>query len=861
MATQQQINAIVSLYAGYFDRAPDPIGLQFWINQIDNGRAFNTIAADFAAGFEARGLYPFLVSPGTTDPTSFVVSVYNNLFNRGPDAEGLTFWVNVIKAGTVPVGDMIQRIIDGAKDAPSASPPTFDLLIMANKQTVGLDFAAKAAAKTGFTFDAAAAAAAKSAMDGITSDPASVTKGLADNAAFFGSTGSPGNTIFLTSNTDQPGGGGNGANTQGTSGDDTYSATFETNTGTLQSSDNIAAGAGSDTLNIRVISTGGTTATVSPVATDLEKVVITNQDATSGIFRLDFNSITGETEVTTQQNASNATTLVSNVDMGTTLGMKEVKGLFFANFKGDTSGSADAITLNVENSGSVTDFARFLTTDATANTIDKNFEAITVDAAGTTGSFIDLFGMTLQTITVTGSQALSLEDVSGQFAGLKSVDASAMTGGGLTIDANATTEADLSFKGSGQSDRLVLSNTIFNTSSTLNLDGGNGTDTIVVDSFSNLSATSVNKATNFEVLEAKNATSSLNASDFTQINTFVFAGQSSNGSRTNINGVTGNDTFVFATDVGQSDETIRFSADTAGQSLKFELRANAATNGEVRILADSNSGNDTAAVGFGNSNISSVQIVSSGTNTNANVIRAVDTGSNNYYAFDNQGGPNNFSISGSQALTITAEVGVALTASSDERGFHSGVNLDGSNASGALRIAGSGSSDTLQGGSGNDILYGLGGNDVLTGNNGTDQFRFSDWNGTDKIQDFASGVDKVGLNRFDFGNTNESSSGTTLNSSDYVQNLQVIANISNAENHRVVELQSGASSNQITQTTTAAVEAYVLVFNQTTGKGELWYDNDWSTTSSRSQTAEFTNITELAQLTGLTNTDFVEYTF
>ena len=325
--------------------------------------------------------------------------------------------------------------------------------------------------------------------------------------------------------------------------------------------------------------------------------------------------------------------------------------------------------------------------------------------------------------------------------------------------------------------------------------------------------------------------------------------------------MTGNDTFVFATDVGRSDETIRFSADTAGQSLKFELRANAATNGEVRILADSNSGNDTAAVGFGNSNISSVQIVSSGANTNANVIRAVDTGSNNYYAFDNQGGPNNFSISGSQALTITAEVGVALTASSDERGFHSGVNLDGSNASGALRIAGSGSSDTLQGGSGNDILYGLGGNDVLTGNNGADQFRFSDWNGTDKIQDFASGVDKVGLNRFDFSNTNGSSSGATLNSSDYVQNLQVIANISNAENHRLVELQSGASSNQITQTTTAAVEAYVLVFNQTTGKGALWYDNDWSTTSSRSQTAEFTNITELAQLTGLTNTDFVEYTF
>ncbi|MFG6589096.1 DUF4214 domain-containing protein, partial [Sulfitobacter sp. MOLA879] len=41
MATSTQINAITALYVGYFDRAPDPAGLQFWIDQIDNGREFN----------------------------------------------------------------------------------------------------------------------------------------------------------------------------------------------------------------------------------------------------------------------------------------------------------------------------------------------------------------------------------------------------------------------------------------------------------------------------------------------------------------------------------------------------------------------------------------------------------------------------------------------------------------------------------------------------------------------------------------------------------------------------------------------------------------------------------------------------
>ena len=85
--------------------------------------------------------------------------------------------------------------------------------------------------------------------------------------------------------------------------------------------------------------------------------------------------------------------------------------------------------------------------------------------------------------------------------------------------------------------------------------------------------------------------------------------------------------------------------------------------------------------------------------------------------------------------------------------------------------------------------------------------------------------------------------------------------MSNAESKTVVELQSGATLNQITQTTNSAQEAYLLVFNLGTGKGELWFDDDWSNTSSRSQTAEFSNITSLVELTGLSNSDFVEYSF
>ena len=161
MATPEQENQIAALYIGYFDRASDPDGLQFWIDQIDAGRDFATIAADFAKSEEAQLLYPFLVDPALADPVDFVRSVYKNLFDRAPDTAGLAFWTKVIADKTVPVGDMIESIIIGAVDSPLGQLPTYDATILTNKTTVALEFAAKTASITGFVYDNAAATVAK----------------------------------------------------------------------------------------------------------------------------------------------------------------------------------------------------------------------------------------------------------------------------------------------------------------------------------------------------------------------------------------------------------------------------------------------------------------------------------------------------------------------------------------------------------------------------------------------------------------------------------------------------------------------------------------------------------------------------
>ena len=67
--------------------------------------------------------------------------------------------------------------------------------------------------------------------------------------------------------------------------------------------------------------------------------------------------------------------------------------------------------------------------------------------------------------------------------------------------------------------------------------------------------------------------------------------------------------------------------------------------------------------------------------------------------------------------------------------------LDGGN--GGDRLFGGNGKDNLIGGKGNDVLEGGKGNDTLRGNAGADVFVFGAGSGTDKVKDFADGVDAL----------------------------------------------------------------------------------------------------------------------
>lgn len=361
-------NFLVSLYVGYFNRAPDPAGLQFWIDQVEAGRDTNTIAADFAASPEAKSLYPFLTTPDVSSPTSFITAVYANLFNRAPDAAGQAFWEQQLSSGAVSPADAIDAIIKGATTAP-------DSTILANKNTVGLDFATDAGNTPGFTFDlnGASGNAAKNAISGVTEDAATVTAAQAATDAYLNGTANAGQTITLTTGVDD---------LTGTIANDTLKGVVDKTTPantTLNALDEIDGGAGTDTLEIATV--GNLLA--ADVPTTLTSVENITARAT-GSITVDSSSISGVTSLASTQSTASTLTGAATTDIS-------------------VSGATGAIAVDGGKDVAVTDATVNQSVTIGANTVSAGTVNVTDTAQGTGVIAVD--GGTDVTVNATGNGA------------------------------------------------------------------------------------------------------------------------------------------------------------------------------------------------------------------------------------------------------------------------------------------------------------------------------------------------------------------------------------------------------------------------------------------------------------------------
>jgi len=168
--------------------------------------------------------------------------------------------------------------------------------------------------------------------------------------------------------------------------------------------------------------------------------------------------------------------------------------------------------------------------------------------------------------------------------------------------------------------------------------------------------------------------------------------------------------------------------------------------------------------------------------------------------------------------------------------------------SAAYTLNGNNDSDTLIGGAGADKLRGGQGEDLLRGNAGADTFQYlENWNGSsnysDVIQDFTGTVDKMAFNGNAFSDVSaiDGYKGTAGDSATANDNLLI---------------STGDSYSGITEFDTflsvGAADTdkpgFYIFFNNSTNRGEIWFDTSMVSTSNAVLIATFNNITAVNQL-------------
>ena len=117
--TDTQINSVYELYIGYFNRAPEAGGLNYWSNyylaQVNAGKADADIQKDIANQFYSAAVQYNIYSAGTPVGDFIKASYLNALGRTSVDDAGMTYWTAKLTSGEVSRGEFVQKLISDAK--------------------------------------------------------------------------------------------------------------------------------------------------------------------------------------------------------------------------------------------------------------------------------------------------------------------------------------------------------------------------------------------------------------------------------------------------------------------------------------------------------------------------------------------------------------------------------------------------------------------------------------------------------------------------------------------------------------------------------------------------------------------------
>lgn len=447
-------------YLAYFGRPADLTGKTYFatLEQADVIKAFDASA-------ESKALYG-------NDAAAKVNAIYQNLFNRNAEPEGLVYWTTLINQGRVTAAGAAFAILNGAQGTDATAVQ--NKLAASEAFVAAMDTTTELVGYSGLD----AAASARNWLKGVTSDAASLTAAVAGaqaavTAAVEAGTGEGGAGYQLTNGTDV-------ASSNVFTAGLVYTPGGDDRINSLQDEDRLTGTGTNATLNATLGNAndnGGTT--IAPTLKNIQTLNInfvgsdTAGTVSNGaVTTLDLQDATGVQNINVGRISAGAgataVNLVNIVDNGTNnLSIDNVAVPTEVNFDyqdGALAGTADAGTLTLKgvnlNAVSINNNAA-----GPASPNLEGFETLNLVSADGANTLRKLNATQLNVLNISGTKALTLanqtteaervvvnapaivNDGAGAYV-LSTIDASTL-GAALTIDLSGHTGVQTSPQASG----------------------------------------------------------------------------------------------------------------------------------------------------------------------------------------------------------------------------------------------------------------------------------------------------------------------------------------------------------------------------------------------------------------------------
>lgn len=136
---EASLNSLIELYIAFFNRVPDADGMSYWIDQIKAG----TTTLQLANSFYSAALQYSAITGYSAQMTNaeFITTIYKNVLGRSDvDTGGMTYWSGALASGSETRGSLINTIVNAAHGFKGDATYGWVADLLDNKVSVGRFF-------------------------------------------------------------------------------------------------------------------------------------------------------------------------------------------------------------------------------------------------------------------------------------------------------------------------------------------------------------------------------------------------------------------------------------------------------------------------------------------------------------------------------------------------------------------------------------------------------------------------------------------------------------------------------------------------------------------------------------------------